>query len=70
MHSVFSNFTFYFLLGEIEVFIDGRSALLVDRVILCDEPTARFCAVHFQTFFGGLSPKVVILNLHALINAQ
>jgi len=39
--------------GEIEVYVDGRSMLLVDRVALCEEPTARICAAHFQTFFGG-----------------
>jgi hypothetical protein len=49
------------LLGEIEVFVDGQSVLLVDRVALCEEPTARICAAHFQTFFGGLSLNTVIL---------
>jgi len=39
--------------GEIEVFVDGRSVLLADRVAICEEPTARIRAAHFQTFFGG-----------------
>ena len=41
------------LLGEIEVFVEGRSVLLVDRVAICEESTARIRAAHFQTFFGG-----------------
>ena len=55
------NVTFNLPLGEIEVFVDGRSVLLVDRVALCEEPTARICAAHFQTFFGGLFLNIVIL---------
>ena len=62
------NFVFY-LLGEIEVFVDGQSVLLIDGVVLCDDPSARICAIHFQTFFGGLSPRVLISDLHARIDA-
>ncbi len=63
------DLTHYLPQGEIEIFIDGRSVLLVDRVVLCEDPTARICAAHFQTFFGGVFPKVVILIYMHLLHA-
>ncbi|KAI9438462.1 hypothetical protein F5148DRAFT_1261108, partial [Russula earlei] len=42
--------------GEIEAFIDGRSVLLVDRLVLREDHSARIRGAHFQTFFGGHTP--------------
>lgn len=39
--------------GEIQVWVDGVSAIFVTRLVLRESENARIKGMHFQTFFGG-----------------
>lgn len=55
-------------IGEIEVFIDGRSVIHAKGLTLRDEdaPESYVQGIHFQTFFGGKSCPLSVIVLHFL----
>jgi hypothetical protein len=49
-----------YVTGEVEVFIDGISVINVKGLILRTSDESCCKGLHFQTFFGGTHPVVLI----------
>jgi hypothetical protein len=56
----------YKFIGKIELFIDGKSVISVDGLLLRDSRASYVQGIHFQTFFGGRPSGISVISLDYL----
>ena len=49
--------------GEVEVWLDGKSVIKLDKISIRESTAGRIRGMHVQTFFGGLTPKSISRKL-------